>query len=102
MFFDDAVDQGQAESGALVGSFGGIEGLENMIELVFGDPGTLVGDLDDSGVSLAVSTDADQPALGGSVPGIGQQVDEYLYQALFVPQHHEMDSSTQRRMVTGS
>ncbi len=64
MFFDDAVDQGQAESGALVGSFGGIEGLENMIELVFGNPGTLVGDLDDSGVSLAVSTDADQPALG--------------------------------------
>src|SRR5690606_2447040 len=64
VFFNDAVHQRQAKARAFVRCLGGVERLENMIQLIRRDAGAFVNQLDDSGVAVIVSTDPDNPAIG--------------------------------------
>src|SRR5690554_2237783 len=112
VFFNNAVHQRKPKARAFIGRLGGVKRLKYMVQLVSGNAGAFINHFDDSGVAVALSTDPDGTTVWRGIPGIGQQVDEDLHQALFITQYLEVCGAfvqvpqphplvTQRQQVDG-
>ena len=80
-------DDGEADTGALDGGAPGgppgVERLENVVPIVFGDAGTVVGDIDDERARGRGGFDVNGASLRGVFDGIRHQIFEY--EANFAP-----------------
>ena len=87
---DDPVCHGETEAGALAHLLGGEERAEELVEVLVGDAGAVVGDHDDDVLLGAVERDEHAPAVGQRVLGVGEQVGEHLHDLVGVELGHRV------------
>src|SRR3990167_2734529 len=85
MLFHDRIDQCKAKASALSGIFGGEKWFEQTVHDGFRNSAAFVLHQQLDGVLVGFGFDPNGAAWLGGIAGIGQQVDQYLGQALSIP-----------------